>query len=378
MSIVSARADVELEVDVSSDVSAFRDDWVALEAGGCCTPFQTRAWLEPWYEIVAPHFGATPHFVVVRKRSSGAPLMLLPLVRRHDAGLSLVEFADLGVSDYQAPLFAPELLDLPERETILWPRIQAALRPADLFSFEKLPSLVAGLRNPLLDIARRHMNFAAWDVPLPADRAAFDAALANDSFLRELARKNRRISGRGELRFAEAIAVEERRRAFDTLSRQRAARFAELGRENILQVSPFRTFYEKVALAEFDRVSRLFTLSVDDEIVGTIFGLGRGGRFCIIMSTIGDERWKSCSPGNVAMDRLVSHLIDEGGGVLDFTIGDETYKRSFGAVERELGAGVVSLSWRGSPRLVADLARKAIQNRRDAAAGATLPRVRTR
>ena len=96
----------------------------------------------------------------------------------------------------------------------------------------------------------------------------------------------------------------------------------------------------------------------------------------MIMSTIGDARWKSASPGNVAMDRLVSQLIGEGGGVLDFTIGDEAYKRSFGAVQRPLGAGVLTLSWRGSPQLVADFARK-IRSRRDlVSAGANVPRGR--
>lgn len=376
MAIIESRRDVDFDVDATGDISAIRSDWAALERNGRHTPFQSRAWLEPWYEIVAPHFGARPLFIRVRDRASGAPIMLLPLARRRDSGLTLVEFADLGVSDYHAPLFAPEMAELRGRAAALWAQVQAALRPADLFRFEKAPPLVGGLRNPLIDLARRHMNFSAWDVALPADRAAFDAGLADQSFLRELSRKGRRLAGRGAVHFAEAVTLEERRRALQTLCAQRAARFAELGRDNILQRAPFEAFYEKVALAEGDRVARLFTLSVDEEIVATILGLGRGGRFCMIMSTIGDERWKSCSPGNVAMDRLVSHLIGEGGGVLDFTIGDEAYKRSFGAVERQLGAGVQSLSWRGSPRLVVDFARKAMQHRRDAPAGGASLRTR--
>ncbi|HMN70527.1 MAG TPA: GNAT family N-acetyltransferase [Rhodoblastus sp.] len=370
MAILETRRAGEFDVDACGDLASMRDDWAALEAAGRFTPFQTRAWLEPWYAIVAPHFGASPLIVRVRDRLSGAPLMLLPLARRRESGLALVEFADLGVSDYHAPLFAPEMSELRGQAPALWTRIQAALRPADLFRFEKVPPLVGGLRNPLLDIARRRMNFSAWEVALPADRGVFDAGLAGQSFLRELARKNRRIAGRGQVRFAEARTPAELRRAFETLCDQRAARFAELGRDNILQRAPFRAFYEQVALAAQDRVGRLFTLCVDDEIVATVFGLARNGRFCMIMSTIGDERWKSSSPGNVAMDRLVSHLIGEGGGVLDFTIGDEAYKRSFGAVERPLSAGVASLSWRGSPRLVADFARK-IRGRRDATTSGT-------
>lgn len=376
MTTLEARRDGPFDVDVFTDIADVRDDWATLESTGECTPFQTRAWLEPWYGIVAPHFGATPLFARVRDRYSGLPMMLLPLVKRRDAGLTVVESADLGVSDYHAPLFATPMGDLGAQRSALWSRIQAALRPADLFRFEKVPALVGGARNPLQDIARRRMNFSSWDVVLPGNRDTFDAEMPDQSFLRELARKGRRIAGRGQARFAEATTPGELRRAFAALCAQRAARFAELGRDNILEGQPFREFYERVALAPQDRVARLFTLSVDDEIVATIFGLVRKGRFCMIMSTIGDARWKSASPGNVAMDRLVSQLIGEGGGVLDFTIGDEAYKRSFGAAQRPLDAGVLTLSWRGSPQLVADFARK-IRSRRDlVSAGANVPRGR--
>lgn len=377
MAIFESRRDGVVEVDVCGDISAVRDDWSTLETIGACTPFQTRAWLEPWYAQVAPHFHATPLFVRVRDRATGAPLMLLPLIKRREAGLTIVEFADLGVSDYQAPLFAPGADALRGTNAALWSQIQAALRPADLFRVEKVPELVGGARNPLANVARRRMNFSAWDVALPQARETFDAGLPDPSFLRELARKSRRIGGKGEVRFAEARTPQELARAFDALCEQRAARFAELGRDNILGHAPFHEFYKSVALAETARVARLFTLSVDAEIVGTNFGLARNGRFCMIMSTIGDARWKSSSPGNVAMDRLISQLIGEGGGVLDFTIGDEAYKKSFGATGRELGAGVLSLSWRGSPRLVVDYARKAIRGRREfAALGAAILRTR--
>lgn len=377
MAILETRRDGSVDVDVFDELSAVRADWAALESSGACTPFQTMAWLEPWYAHVAPHFAASPLFVRVRDHATGAPIMLLPLVKRRHAGLIVVEFADLGASDYQAPLFAPDADALRGDRRAIWTQVQAALRPADLFRVEKVPALVGGARNPLADLARRRMNFSAWDVALPASRETFDAGLPDQSFLRELARKSRRLGGKGEMRFAEAREPHELARAFDALNAQRAARFTELGRDNILQRDPFRAFYAAVALAETQRVVRLFTLSVDDEIVGTIFGLARNGRFCMIMSTIGDARWKSSSPGNVAMDRLVSQLIGEGGSVLDFTIGDEPYKKSFGATERELGAGVLSLSWRGSPRLVVDYARKALRGRPDLATlGAAILRTR--
>jgi len=103
MAILETRRDGSVDVDVFDELSAVRADWAALESSGACTPFQTMAWLEPWYAHVAPHFAAGPLFVRVRDHATGAPIMLLPLVKRRHAGLTVVEFADLGASDYRSP-----------------------------------------------------------------------------------------------------------------------------------------------------------------------------------------------------------------------------------------------------------------------------------
>ncbi|MFV0282123.1 MAG: GNAT family N-acetyltransferase, partial [Rhodoblastus sp.] len=228
MAIPTSRRDSPFDIDVADDFAAVRDDWALLEAQGECTPFQMRAWLEPWYAILAPHFGAAPLFVRVRDAASGAPLMLLPLARRREGGLVVVEFADLGVSDYHAPLLASHAPALYAHESLLWAQIEAALRPADILRFEKAPPFVGAARNPLFDRARRHMNFCAWELRLGAGRAVFEENLPDQAFRRELARKNRRIGGRGRVCFREETDGARLARAFEILCAQRAARFARL------------------------------------------------------------------------------------------------------------------------------------------------------
>jgi CelD/BcsL family acetyltransferase involved in cellulose biosynthesis len=39
------------------------------------------------------------------------------------------------------------------------------------------------------------------------------------------------------------------------------------------------------------------------------------------------------------------------------TIGDEAYKRNFGATPREMRSGLGALSWRGSPHVAIDCAK---------------------
>lgn len=369
MAFIASREDRRFSVSACGDIEAVRADWATLEGCGAGTAFQSRGWLEPWYAILAPLFDAQPLFVTVREKSSGRPVMFLPLCRRCENGITIVEFADLGVSDYDAPLVDPDFaVELASRPNLLR-AVQAAMRPADIFRLEKAPERLGETPNPLTFAAKRRLSYSAWETRLPPTKAEFDAALPDRSFVKELERKKRRIAGRGAVRFEEATSLPAARLAFEALCRQRADRFHELDRDNILARAAFRSFYETVALAQTDRIARLFTLSVGEEIVSTIFGLQQRGRFHMIMSTIGDARWKSSSPGNVAMDRLVSQLIEERYEVLDFTIGDEAYKRSFGATERHLRTGVGSLSWRGSPLSAVDRAKTALGGRKAFAQG---------
>ena len=88
----------KFDVDVQTDEPLVARRWQELEALG--TVFQTRAWLLPRYRIVAPRLNATPLFVIVSDRETGRPLMFFPLCLRRKWGLRIVEFADLGVCDY--------------------------------------------------------------------------------------------------------------------------------------------------------------------------------------------------------------------------------------------------------------------------------------
>lgn len=350
-------------IEVASTLRSAEATWAALEASGHCTPFQTRAWLAPWFRTIAPHVGATPAIAIVRDARTGAPVMLLPLCRRLDGNSEVVEFADLGVSDYNAPILARGAVMCGVEVAALRAQLTLAFSSSHLLRLDKVPSLVDGARNPLVAWgADTPMSISSWGVDLPAQREAFDRQALDPSFARELKRKKRRIAGRGDVRFAEAKGEAEKRRVFEALCAQRAARFAERERFDILGDALYRRFYEEAIFSQ-DSICRLFSLSVGDEIVATILGLDHSKRFHVIMSTIGDEKWKSSSPGNIAMDELATLLIEEGCSYFDFTIGDEPYKRSFGATPRQMNFGLCALSWRGSPHVAIHCAKSAARGR---------------
>jgi CelD/BcsL family acetyltransferase involved in cellulose biosynthesis len=84
-------------------------DYAELFDNSAATAFQHPLWLDTLYTRLASHVGATPLVVVVRHRATGALAMVLPLLRIRRGPIRTVEFADLRVSDYLAPVCSPQV-----------------------------------------------------------------------------------------------------------------------------------------------------------------------------------------------------------------------------------------------------------------------------
>jgi len=68
------------------------------------TPFQDLRWLDAWYQAFAGTDDVEPLIAVVSEQATGEQVALLPLIRRVQNGIRIVEFADLELTDYNAPV----------------------------------------------------------------------------------------------------------------------------------------------------------------------------------------------------------------------------------------------------------------------------------
>ena len=338
-------------ISTAGDLAAVEQDWDTLTQSGRYTPFQTRSWLMPWYAIAGPHFGAKPLFVTVRDRSTGAPVMMLTLCVRRLGALKIIEFADGSLSDYNAPILAKDFAPNEREMRTLWRDILSALPAADIVRLEKLPTNVGGASNPVRFLQGiRPMTIDSWRIDLPATRAAYDTELLTSTFRKELRRKGRRVESRGKATLVHARDVDDALRIFRALADMRAKRFEELGRENVLSVPALKAFYEAVIVQGWQQgFTMLSSLEVGGEIVAALFALKQADTYYLLFSAFQNGEWKSSSPGNVALDRMATHLIETGVGVFDFTIGNESYKRDFGARPQSLATVDYSRSVLGWP-----------------------------
>src|SRR5882724_3451320 len=145
----------------SSRTAGFRvefvGDWKAAAARwnevGASTPFQHPRWLDAWYAAFAGLSHVEPLIAIITSAATGEQVALLPLVRRLQNGIRIVEFADLDLTDYNAPVLGPAHPRDAKAARALWHELRSALRRlpggADLLRLRKMPVDLDGKPNPL-------------------------------------------------------------------------------------------------------------------------------------------------------------------------------------------------------------------------------------
>ncbi|MGF6308206.1 CelD/BcsL family acetyltransferase involved in cellulose biosynthesis [Bradyrhizobium sp. i1.8.4] len=95
---------VGYRVELVSDWAQAVARWGAFEP---LTAFQHPQWYASWYRAFASTDGVSPLIALVRDAATGERAALLPLICNRQGGLRIIEFADLNLTDFNAPLLGP-------------------------------------------------------------------------------------------------------------------------------------------------------------------------------------------------------------------------------------------------------------------------------
>lgn len=285
------------------------------------TPFQSTEWLTAWFAT----FGRDNpecHLVVVRRTGDERPLMLLPLVRENRRGLRLLTLPDLGVSDYQSALLAPDFrLDaLTARR--LWKQIVDRLPPSDVLLMERVP--IEAAERMAIGERTRQSPFTAYALDLDAPFAAIRERRFDPSTGRRLARNRRKLENKGSLVFDFVTGLEALSDLEQVLAWRRE-RFRHINRQE--QEDGQLAFYRQLMVG--GGPARVGRLSLSGEMIGGCLALVEDERILLVAIAY-DPRFKNWAPGMLTFESCMAAACDAGLKVFDLTIGDETYKRALG------------------------------------------------
>lgn len=326
----------------------FVRDWrqaaLRLNAGHR-TAFQHGDWLGPWYEAFRD---LAPLIAVISDAATAKDVAVVPMVSHVRRGIRIVEFADLGVSDNNAPILALDAeLDADAINKALVDALRALTDRFDLLRLKKMPAHVGGKPNPLVALGRIGSSSLNGNLVLTGDDYEdYQASIKR----MQMPRCWRVFTRHAGARFEIAKDVARAHAFLDVMDLQQQARMRKLGSRFVLNDTTHARFYREVARQGVaDGYAVISALVCDEAVVATAFGVRHGATYFLLRISHAGDSWSSCSPGLLVAERTMAALHAEGVRRFDLSIGNQDYKRRFGAEQVPLTDVSVALSWRGAP-----------------------------
>ncbi|MCP3411728.1 GNAT family N-acetyltransferase [Bradyrhizobium sp. CCGB01] len=351
----------------------FVRDWrqaASRLSAGPRTAFQHAYWLGAWYEAF---HDVAPLIALISDAATGSDIAMVPMISHVRRGIRIVEFADLGVSDNNAPILALDAaLDAAATDAVN-KALVAALRALpdrfDLLRLKKMPAHVGGKPNPLASLGRIGSSSLNGNLVLMGD--AYEDYQASIKRM-QMPRCWRVFNRHAGARFEIAMDVARAHELLDVMDVQQQARMRKLGSRFVLNDDAHARFYREVArqgIAEGYAV--ISALVCDEAVVATTLGVRFGATYFLLRISHAGDSWSRCSPGLLVTERTMAALHAEGVRRFDLSIGNQDYKRRFGAEPVPLTDVSIALSWRGAPYAWRDHAAQALRRYPRLAAVAT-------
>jgi CelD/BcsL family acetyltransferase involved in cellulose biosynthesis len=351
-----------------SGVSGFRIEFVRdwkeaasrWDGAGHATAFQHHHWLAAWYGAFDT---ASPLIAIISDTATDRPVALVPLIHRVQRGVRIVEFADLDLTDYNAPILGLAAPRDAADSRVLCQALVDALRRlpegVDLFRLRKMPANVDGKPNPLASLGR--LGSCSLNGNLIVIGDDFEVYRASIKRM-QLPRSWRVFSRNPGATFRIIDDVDEALTLLDTTDAQQQARMQRLGLEFNLNDESRARFYRDLArrgVAEGYVIAS--ALMCGQEIVATALGIRQGTSFVFLRISNAGKRWSNCSPSRLIIERTMVALHADGVRKFDLSIGNYAFKRRFGAVQFPLTDASIALGWRGIPYALRDSAAQGLR-----------------
>lgn len=352
-------------VEFERDWNAVAADWDAARRQDQATVFQHGRWLRAWYDAFSGRSDVEPLLVTIRDSATGEIAMRLPLVKRLAKRLSIIEFADIDLTDYNAPVLGPAAPREVGGAETLWRELHRALRRetgADLIRFKKVPLELAGRPNPLALLDAAGPCSLNGNLVVTGDVFETYRRLLKRDVRKVLDRCWRNFVALPSASFRIVDDPDEALRFLTVLEEQQGARMRALGQNFVLDEDSNGAFYRNLVR---DNVASgyavISTLKVEDEVVAVLLGVREGSRYVMLRVGNAGEKWSHCSPGRLVIDRTMAALHQAGVREFDFSVGNYAYKRRFGVAPIALVDVGSALSWRGIPHALRDRAAREIR-----------------
>jgi CelD/BcsL family acetyltransferase involved in cellulose biosynthesis len=320
---------VTRELRTTEELKALAPQWWRLwRRLPQATPFQSPAWLIPWWECFRPGLLRTIAVEEGKGRLVGlAPLYLEtgPLGRRLlPLGVALSDYLDL-------------LLD-PDTREAAGAAVMAHLAATDwgweVIELQELPPDAAAhaLAVPpgMAESSAEHSACPVLVLPHSADGLR-DVIPPRQR--RKLAMARNRAARSGGIRVTEADAGSAHHH-LEALFALHHARWQSRGASGVLDGEVVRQFHREAVGGLIEAgLARLYALKLQGRTIGAYYGFRHNGRALAYLTGF-DPEHERLSPGTLLVGHAIEEALSEGAREFHFLRGREAYKYRWGAEDR--------------------------------------------
>lgn len=315
-----------LSVRIGHTRASVRQAWHQLENEGHFYCFQSYAWVSTLLETVGLGLGVEPVFLLI-SHESGTPVMLAPLAVTRRSGMTLLQFIDFGLADYNAPLLHRSLGRELTRNRFMecWRAALDMIGPVDAVRLDKMPSHINGSANPFLHLGcHEHAN--SHQAVLKGDFSGFLKSRSSN-MLADARRKRRRLAEKGKLEFCIAQTPGRAELFASAMIRFKSRRYRATRVDDMFERRAYRDFYLELAReGAADGIVNVSALTLDGSPIAVHWGVVSQNRFYWLMPAFDLDRWWSYSVGRLLLQDLIGWCYEQRVSTFDFTIGNEPYK----------------------------------------------------
>ena len=302
------------------------ETWRAFQRTAVRSVFQRYEWLKAEHDILGREEGIEPR-IVVGSAADGEPKILLPLGLTRQMGATALSWLGIDLSDYGAPLLAPDLHArlTPQDVRAILAKAAELSGGADFTLLEKQPERIGDLPNPFATADSEEGATHAYALALGNDWTSFYAALRSSKTRRRMNEKEKKLAQSGDLVFRQVTDFGEACRAIDTIIGWKIAQVRARGRFNPFRGVAIEPFFGRL-LGEAPDLLRIYSLDLDGKMLAGCIALIDQKVFTLYQTAYDNGDYARYSPGRILIHRMMEDAIDNGLTVFDFSLGDEGYK----------------------------------------------------
>ena len=211
------------DIKLESDFDFTSAEYANVFSRARASAFQNPVWLDNFYKSMPQIFGAAPCIITFREK--GILRGVVPMISRSKVGVRLLESADLGVSDYAAPVLDKELRRRLGSECALRKQFEDALGHYDVLRIKPVREEHVGCWQVLFPVDPMKLEFSAHSVDITPPFEDWQAAHVDPKLNGQIKRKAKRWKKQHEVELLRLTEKQDVSSAIGELTQLRQGRF---------------------------------------------------------------------------------------------------------------------------------------------------------